>query len=154
MTMTALRQPRIPLALAPAMPSQVVGELIELRQGRAVVRHAGGPTTGLLARVLAHVFAPGLPPPTLPCAVLLFLEAGDALKPIIVGLVQEALPSSRALVLDLDRIVLQGHTEVQLRCGSASVTMNADGKVVVKGTEVLSKASATNKIRGASVQIN
>jgi hypothetical protein len=32
--------------------------------------------------------------------------------------------------------------------------MRADGKLVVKGTELVSKASATNKIRGASVQIN
>lgn len=141
---------------APAMatPTLTLGELVELRQGRPVVRYAGGPEAGLLARVLGTLTPLGQALPKLPCPVMLFLEGGDPLKPVLMGLVHEQLPASGTLVLDMERIVLQGHSEVQLRCGQASVTMRADGKVVVKGTELVSKASATNKIRGASVQIN
>jgi Domain of unknown function (DUF6484) len=152
MAATALR--RIPAAPAVATQDHLLGELIEMRQGRPVVRFAGGPEGGVLARVLGHVWGTGLALPALPIPVLLFLEGADLLRPIVVGLVQDAVPTGRTLVLDMERIVLQGHHEVQLRCGTASITMRADGKVVVKGTELVSKASATNKIRGASVQIN
>jgi hypothetical protein len=141
---------------APALSTQALtlGELIEIRQGRPVVRHAGGPQAGVMARVLGSLCAPGQALPALPCPVMLFLEGGDLLRPVVMGLVHDQLPVQDTLVLDMERIVLQGHTEVQLRCGQASVTMRADGKLVVKGTELVSKASATNKIRGASVQIN
>jgi Domain of unknown function (DUF6484) len=148
--------PAQPTASAPALATQALtlGELLEIRQGRPVVRHAGGPEGGVMARVLGTLCGPGQALPTLPCPVMLFLEGGDLLRPVVMGLVHEQLPGKGTLVLDMDRIVLQGHSEVELRCGAASVTMRADGRVVVKGSELVSKASATNKIRGASVQIN
>lgn len=147
----------LPFQHAESVPARVepgVGELLAFVDGQPLVRPAGGSADGVLARVLAHVFPPGWPRPTLPCPVLLHFEQGDPLRPIVVGLVQERVSTSDTLVLDLERLVLQGHAEVQLRCGDASVTMRADGRVVVKGTELVSRASATNKIRGASVQIN
>lgn len=153
---TAHRPDRVAAKAPPALNTQalLVGELIGWRQGQAVVRHPGVPEDGVLARVLGNPLPPGLPPPALPCPAMLFLEDGDALRPVLMGLVQAALPAQGTLVLEMDRIVLQGHTEVELRCGQASVTMRADGKVVIKGTELVSRASATNKIRGATVQIN
>jgi hypothetical protein len=139
---------------APMRVEPGTGELVSFVDGQPWVRHAGAPAAGVAARVLAHVFPPGWPRPALPCTVLLHFEGGDPRCPIIVGVVQERVPEGGTLVLDLERLVLQGHREVQLRCGEASVTMQADGRVVVKGTELVSRASATNKIRGASVQIN
>jgi hypothetical protein len=50
--------------------------------------------------------------------------------------------------------VIEGRDEVVLRCGQGSITLRADGKIVIKGTQLVSRASDTNKIRGASVQIN
>jgi hypothetical protein len=149
-------QPDAAAPAAPALATQALtlGELLELRHGRPVVRYAGGPEGGVMARVLGSLFSPGAAVPAMPCAVMLFLEGGDPLRPVVMGLVHEQLPAPVTLVLDMERIVLQGHTEVQLRCGEASVTMRADGRILLKGTELVSKASATNKIRGASVQIN
>lgn len=145
-----------PQATAPGLSTQalLLGELVEWRQGRPVVRYAGGPEGGVLARLLASAVNPMLPMPALPCPAMLFLDGADPLRPVLVGLVHEQLAAGGTLVLDMERIVLQGHAEVQLRCGAASVTMRADGKVLVLGTELVSKASATHKIRGASVQIN
>lgn len=144
------------LPAAPALATQALtlGELLDVRHGRPVVRYAGGPEGGVMARVLGSLLSPGSAMPSLPCAVMLFLEGGDPLRPVVMGLVHEQLPAPGTLVLDMERIVLQGHAEVQLRCGDASVTMRADGRILLKGTELVSKASATNKIRGASVQIN
>jgi Domain of unknown function (DUF6484) len=146
-------------AAAPAVPAlssaaPVMGELLEVRQGRPVVRVAGGPEAGVLARVMGPLLAPGQALPPLPCPALLFLEGGDTLRPVLMGLVQDRLPSGGALVLDLERVVLQGHTEVQLRCGEASVTLRADGKLLLKGAELVAQARGTHKIRGATVQIN
>lgn len=147
-------QPTAAAAPAMAVSTLTLGELLEIRQGRPVVRYAGGPAAGLIARVLGAVVTPGQVLPALPCSAMLLLEDGDPLKPVLVGLVYDQLPVPGTLVLDMERIVLQGHREVQLRCGQASVTMRADGKLVVKGTELVSQASATNKIRGATVQLN
>ena len=41
-----------------------------------------------------------------------------------------------------------------LVCGNSSVTLYSDGRVIVKGAELLTRATGTNRIRGASVQIN
>ena len=153
---TASRPQRAAEKAPPALNTQalLMGELLAWRQGRPVVRHAGVPEAGVLARVLGNPLPPGLPPPALPCPAMLFLEDGDPLRPVLMGLVHAELPGTGTLVLEMDRILLQGHSEVQLRCGQASVTMRADGKVVIKGSELVSRASATNKIRGATVQIN
>jgi hypothetical protein len=151
----------------------LVGQLTEIREGRALVRYAGGPDQNIFARIATTEFdEPDLR--VLPCAVLLMLEDGDPLRPIIIGAVRETFPANaspplvphsrpataapatenRSLVLDLDRLVIEGRDEVVLRCGQGSITLRADGKIVIKGTQLVSRASDTNKIRGASVQIN
>jgi hypothetical protein len=57
-------------------------------------------------------------------------------------------------ILDGQRIVFDAQNEIVLRCGKSSLTLRKDGKVVVRGTEIVSRASRTNKIKGAAVQIN
>jgi len=56
--------------------------------------------------------------------------------------------------VDGDVVTLEGRRQVVLRCGQASITLRRDGKVVVRGTELLSRASGRNRIKGASVAIN
>ena len=51
-------------------------------------------------------------------------------------------------------MIFQADEEIVLRCGLGSLTIRANGHIVVKGTKVVSRASEVNKIRGASVQIN
>ena len=51
-------------------------------------------------------------------------------------------------------ITLQAETELLLRCGNASILLRRDGKLVIKGTEVVSRASGAHKIRGGQVNIN
>ena len=95
--------------------------------------------------------------------VLLALENGDPALPIIIGIVSDVLPKPPNLVqgevedgfeLNGKRISFEGREEVVLRCGKASITLRADGQVVVKGTRLMSRASETNKVRGATVLIN
>jgi hypothetical protein len=44
--------------------------------------------------------------------------------------------------------------EISITCGKSSITLRKDGRVVIKGTDLVSRAARTNKIRGAAVKIN
>ncbi len=89
--------------------------------------------------------------------VTLLLEDGETM-PLITGfiLVKPEQRSSGSLPVKLDgeRVVLTADREIVLRCGEASITLTRDGKVVVKGANLVQTATGLNRIRGASVQIN
>jgi uncharacterized protein (DUF2345 family) len=57
-------------------------------------------------------------------------------------------------VIDNDRIVLDAKREIVLKCGKGSITINKDGKIVILGTNLISRSRGRNKIKGASVSIN
>jgi len=44
--------------------------------------------------------------------------------------------------------------EISIRCGKSTITLRADGTVVVKGNKLISRAARSNKIKGPSVHIN
>ncbi|GAB4229302.1 MAG: hypothetical protein OHK0028_03320 [Deltaproteobacteria bacterium] len=101
--------------------------------------------------------------------VLLLFAGGDPDQPVIVGLMAESGGGARAAApglvpgdgvlpeearIDGRRLVIEGHEEVVLKCGKGSITVRADGKVVIRGTNLLSWSSGTNRIKGGSVSIN
>jgi len=87
--------------------------------------------------------------------VLVVLEDGDAARPIIVGLLQEQpVRLSREVVVDGKRICLEAEDELALRSGKASITLSAEGRIVIKGMEIVSRARGTHKVKGATVLIN
>jgi hypothetical protein len=51
-------------------------------------------------------------------------------------------------------INLEAGEQITLRCGKGSVTLRADGKVIVKGVEIVSTAQRRNRVKGGSVDIN
>jgi len=51
-------------------------------------------------------------------------------------------------------LTLRAVRRIELVCGKASIVLCADGKVVLKGANLISRSSGPNKIRGASVDIN
>ncbi len=97
--------------------------------------------------------------------VVVLFEQGDARRPIIVGVLQDRREPTAATTApdetrrvqvqaDDERVVLTAEREIVLRCGQASITLTRAGKVLIKGTYVLSRASGYNKIKGAAVDIN
>jgi len=103
-----------------------------------------------------------------PLPVLLFFDSPNSRTPIIVGVIRDTvsrpqvLQTSTPAVPRPDReITVDGRTvhvdagqEIVLRCGASSLTLRRDGKIVLKGVEIVSRASQTNKIKGAVVKIN
>ena len=80
--------------------------------------------------------------------VALVMMAGE---PLILGLIQPLVP---VVEVDGERLVLEAAREVVLRCGKASIVMTADGRVTIRGTQVLSRSDGPNRVQGASVQLN
>ncbi len=96
-------------------------------------------------------------------SVVVLFEQGDVRRPIVVGVLHHphaglpAGPVPAALVsaqVDDQKVVLTAEREIVLRCGEASITLTRAGKVLIKGTYVLSRSSGYNKIKGAAVDIN
>lgn len=99
-------------------------------------------------------------------AVLVLFENADAALPIIIGMLdarpanlrQKAeLPAARELVSHCvvdGSLLLDARQEIVLRCGKSSITLRADGKIVLRGREIVSRAEESNRIKGSTVSIN
>jgi hypothetical protein len=129
--------------------------------GEVFVDYAGN----IGAPVKAQVLVP-LDDRRIPASVgdtfALLLNEGDSNPPLILGRVSSTVPLAREpaanpspeVQIDGQRVTLHAHTMVVLSCGLGSITLTADGKIVIKGTEIVSRASGSNKIRGGQVNIN
>jgi hypothetical protein len=91
-------------------------------------------------------------------AVLLTFEEGDPEQPVILGLLAplpvDAPPDAAATPPGEDFVVIKGREAIELRCGAASITLRRDGKVVIRGTTLISRATEENRISGASLHFN
>lgn len=99
-------------------------------------------------------------------AVALMFENGRSDRPLVVGVIEEE-PSATgrdaaddemgggpSLGIDGHRLVLTAIREIVLRCGKGSVTITREGKILIRGTHIVTRASGVNRIKGGSVQIN
>jgi hypothetical protein len=82
--------------------------------------------------------------------VLLVFEDGDPSLPVVAGVVRESLGPQEPK----RSLTLEATGEITIACGKSSITLRSDGRIVVKGKELVSRASGTNKVRGATVLIN
>lgn len=51
-------------------------------------------------------------------------------------------------------VTIEATESLTLKCGEASIDLRADGKVMVRGEDVLLRAKGTQRIRGGTVSIN
>lgn len=98
----------------------------------------------------------------------LFFDEGRPSRPVLTGLLQpmpptplidavlaQQLPEApRQAQVDGRRVLLEGRDEVVLRCGKATLILRADGRVILRGVEVLTEAEGVHRIRGGKVKIN
>jgi hypothetical protein len=93
--------------------------------------------------------------------VALMLVNGDPHQPLIIGLLQppQTTPTGQnapalAAEIDGERLVFTAKQEIVLQCGQSSLTLTKAGKVLIRGTYLLSRSSGVNRIQGGSIQLN
>lgn len=98
-------------------------------------------------------------------AVLLCFESELSDRPVVIGLLRDRLdaPSESHVSAgeaplevssDGKRVTLEANDEIMIRCGEASITLRRNGRLVIRGVYVESRAKGTHRIKGGSVQIN
>ncbi|RUV71945.1 MAG: hypothetical protein EOR30_23800 [Mesorhizobium sp.] len=88
--------------------------------------------------------------------VALLFEAGDPGRPLVVGRLVNPVRKTNAplVVRDGENVRITGEERIELRCGKAAILMEKDGRITIRGTYVTSHASAANRIRGGSIDLN
>lgn len=82
-------------------------------------------------------------------------------EPVIIGIIENILEelvcmdeASHETFVDGERVVIRAEKEIALICGEGSITISKNGKIVVRGTDIVSRASGLNKIKGSGIEFN
>ncbi|GAA2871417.1 hypothetical protein GGQ99_001032 [Aminobacter niigataensis] len=88
--------------------------------------------------------------------VALLFEDGNVGRPLIVGRIIDPARKAQApqVIRDGELVRIVAEERLELRCGKATIIMEKDGHITIRGTYVTSHASAANRIRGGSVNLN
>jgi len=85
--------------------------------------------------------------------VALLFEDNSSRCPIVIGLIQP-LATELTATLDDQEVVLEARERIELRCGKAKIVLMKDGRILIKGTDLVSRSEGPNRLKGASIQIN
>jgi hypothetical protein len=169
-TTVAVLSDRVPETLFDAAAGVQLAAIVSVTDdGPQVQFQPDGPS--ITARLAVAVTRERLDAAIAQCQqVVLVFEHGDRTRPIIVGLL-ETMPAPAQLVEDVGpvlpdrpsiveadvdgkRVRVTAQDEIVLQCGSASITLRRNGRVIIRGTYVESRSDGTNRIKGGQVQIN
>ena len=135
----------------------VIGLLLGFDRRKPLVVFPGNPEEAALpARSLTELSSD-----MIGSEVALLFEGGDPRKPLIVGRIVEPVRQKTNNLLVDSNVVRDGETikitaneRLELRCGKSVIIMEKDGHLTIRGTYLVSHASAANWIRGGSVNLN
>lgn len=130
----------------------VIGMILGFRGPAPLVVFPGNPREEAIpARSLARLAADDVG-----AEVALLFEEGDRMRPLIVGkLIEPARDDAAPLVVaDGQMVRLTAKERIELRVGRSSIVMEADGQITIRGTDLVSHAARSNRIRGGSVNLN
>lgn len=122
----------------------MIARLVGLEDGRAVVTVAG-------ATLPARSLVP-LDGSLVGSEVAVLFEDGDPGRPLVLGRLVE--PAGPEVLRDGERVRVTAGERIELKVGKASIVMEKDGRITIRGSYVTSHASATNRVRGGSVHLN
>ena len=88
--------------------------------------------------------------------VALLFQGGDPNRPLIVGRIVDPMrkPAVPETTKDDSTFRIVARDRIEFRCGKATIIMEKDGRITIRGSYLTSHASATNRIRGGSVNLN
>jgi hypothetical protein len=62
--------------------------------------------------------------------------------------------SKPEITVDGNKLELSAADEITLRCGKSSITLNKNGKILIKGEHILNRTAGSYKIKSGSIQLN
>jgi hypothetical protein len=129
----------------------VIGVFLGLGEDGPLVVFPGNPDeTALPARSLAELSSD-----MIGSQVALLFEDGNPHRPLIVGrVVLPKIAPETKTVVDEKTVIITSDDKIEIRCGKASIIMEKDGHITIRGSYVTSHASAANRIRGGSINLN
>ncbi len=140
----------------------VIGTLVDIApDGAPIVAIPQFGVSTVVARALQ-----GLGREQIGQGVALGFEGGSPARPIVLGTLfapvaeapaAQAEPAAAAtpVIREEDgHVVIEAEGELELRCGKAIIRLDATGRIDIRGGYINTHASATQRIRGGSVQIN
>lgn len=145
----------------PSFEGVTIGWIVRVEDARVWVDFRGNPAGPVAATCTVSVSRADIDRAiaTRQGAALVF-EQADPKRPVLLGLVQDLLEGELAestapqVIVDGDRVEVDATRELVLRCGKASITLRANGRVTIRGVHVETRAAGTNRIKGGNVQIN
>ncbi len=169
--------PAVPAALPALAPPHgiIMGVLVGFDAAmQAQVEFDGNPAPAALpALTLAPLAASDIGKP-----VALQFEHGNLMRPVVMGLLyssanaeppgQAAQPQARLatpaaaeadqpplhVTQDGADVTLTAYGRLTLQCGRASLTLDVNGDIELRGRDVLSRAAGQNRIKGSSISLN
>ncbi|SIT59031.1 conserved hypothetical protein [Mesorhizobium prunaredense] len=135
----------------------VIGLLLGFDQGIPLVVFPGNPVEAALpANSLTELSSD-----MIGMEVALLFENANPRKPLIVGRIVDPAKrqansrrSDSHVVRDGETVKISSSERLELRCGKSVIIMEKDGHLTIRGTNLVSHASASNRIRGGSVNLN
>jgi Domain of unknown function (DUF6484) len=165
-TTTANRTAKLPAArrtAAPATPvgCQVcIGRLVGWDDRGPLVDFEGNPRGPVHARQVGRSIRRENPAAlgALQHEVVLLVDPRPNRPVMLLGLLQPigATPGLENIEAHVDgqRVEIDGRDEIVLRCGEASITLRRNGRILISGVQVETRAKGVNRIKGGSVAIN
>ena len=125
--------------------SQIVRGVLSGEQDGVFLVYAGEET--ILCDLLQTSAAPILLEQGNP--VLVLLPQSEDERGVILGRI--APPTSPGVP---EEIVVRARKNFTIQCGEGSITLRGDGKILIKGKDLVSRAQRMNRIKGGAVAIN
>lgn len=146
-------------AAALPLPSVVIGKLVAITEDGCtplVLFQGQCGAAAVRARTVVDLRGPHIGQ-----SVVLMFEGGDPGRPIVMGVLRGAAgwpledsPGQVQVDADGERMIVSAKQELVMRCGRASITLTRAGKVLIRGTHVLSRSSGVNRLKGGAVLLN
>jgi len=86
--------------------------------------------------------------------VFVWLPNDASIDPIVLGRIGPSHASSAGPDEPPAELVLEARSALTLRVGDGSIEIRADGKILIKGSDLVSHATRVNRIKGGAVAIN
>lgn len=86
--------------------------------------------------------------------LLVWLATSEDARGVVLGRIGPSSDPKPEVSRIAEQLVVEAKKNMTLKCGDSSITLREDGKILIKGKDLLSYAKRLNRIKGGAVAIN